>query len=118
MTKSNIVYLRHILDAIIRIEGYVEGIEYKTFVKNNLLQAGLIREIEIIGEATKRLNNKIFGTYTNIPWKNIAGMRDKLIHDYFGVDMDAVWDTIFRDIPELKKNIINIIEREKDELDE
>jgi len=112
MKKNNEVYLKHILDAISRIEEYTEGVKYEKFIKNNLIQSATIREIEIIGEAVKRLSEDFKKKYSEIPWKKIAGMRDKLIHDYFGVDIDAVWKTIKRDIPKLKSDIENILKKE------
>ncbi|MFH1096432.1 MAG: DUF86 domain-containing protein [Candidatus Desantisbacteria bacterium] len=112
MNKDYLVYLRHIMDAICRIEEYIEGINYRDFIKSNLVQAGVIREIEIIGEATKRLSDGFKEGYSDIPWKKMAGMRDKLIHDYMGVDMDAVWDTIERDIPQLREKIKGVFEKE------
>lgn len=112
MTKDNFVYLKHILDAIERIEEYIKEINQDSFLKNNLVQSAVIREIEVIGEATKRLSNEFREKYSNIPWKKIAGMRDKLIHDYFGVDIDAVWDTVEKDIPILKKEVWPVINKE------
>jgi uncharacterized protein with HEPN domain len=111
--KDNSAYLRHIQDAISRIENYIQGIGYKEFMDNHLIQDGVIRQIQIIGEATKRLSDEIKEEHPGIPWKDIMGMRDKLIHDYFGVDLDAVWDTAKQDIPALKSKLIGIIEKEK-----
>ncbi|MGB2727461.1 MAG: DUF86 domain-containing protein [Halobacteriota archaeon] len=113
MKKDDSVYLRHILDAISRIEEYTKGIEYEDFMDDHLIQDGVIRQIEIIGEATKRLSKEIRGKHSEIPWKDMAGMRDKLIHDYLGVDIDAVWDTVKRDVPTMKNKLEDIIEKEK-----
>lgn len=109
MKKDESIYLRHIMDAIGRIEEYTKDSTADGFLGNKLVQAGAIRELEIIGEAVKRLSHEFKATNPSIPWKIIAGSRDKLIHDYFGVDLPAVWDTIRRDIPELKGKIQEIL---------
>jgi len=85
------------------------GKDYKEFINSGILQDAVIRQIEIIGEASKKLSNEIKNFYLDIPWKDIAGMRDKLIHDYFGVDIDAVWETVKKDIPTIEKEIKDII---------
>ena len=111
MKKDDLVYLKHISDAISRIEEYTQGVGYEDFMDNHLIQDGVIRQIEIIGEATKRLSDEIREKYPHIPWKDIAGMGDKLIHGYFGVDLGAVWDTVEEDIPLLKSETEKIIDR-------
>lgn len=104
--RDESVYLRHILDAIVKIETYLHGIDEKAFYKNTLIQDGVIRQLEIIGEATKRLSDELRGKHADIPWQDMAGMRDKLIHDYFGVDLEKVWLTAKEDISLLKTEVM------------
>ena len=111
--KSDAVYLRHVLDAINQIQEYAKDIKYEDFKTNRLVQDATIREFEIIGEATKNLSDELREKYPDILWKDMAGMRDKLIHQYFGVDITAVWDSINDDLPPLKDKIIEILESEK-----
>jgi uncharacterized protein with HEPN domain len=106
--KDDSVFLNHILDAINQIEEYIEYLTYEEFLEKRLVQDAVIRQLEIIGEATKNLSSNATENYPQIPWKEIAGMRDKLIHVYFGVDLEEVWNTAKRDIPELKTIIETI----------
>jgi uncharacterized protein with HEPN domain len=114
MKKDAMVYLQHIMDAINRIEKYLDKVTCEEFLENELVQAAVIREIEIIGEASKRLPEDFRIKNPNMPWRKMAGMRDKLVHDYMGVDIDAVWDTVDRDIPQLKNKLISVIESEEE----
>lgn len=109
MQRDDSVYLKHIRDAILKIEGYTKKVSTASFKKDTLRQDGVIRQIEIIGEATKRLSSRIRAENEDVPWDDIAGMRDKLIHDYFGVDIEKVWLTVQNDIPTLKKKINRIL---------
>jgi len=106
MKKDDTIYLRHMLDSITTIEEYLGGVNEAKFRSTKLLQDGAIRQIEIIGEAVRHISRDLRKTYSEIPWDDIAGMRDKLIHDYFGVDLEKVWLTAREDLPPLKKQIL------------
>ncbi|GJQ22180.1 MAG: DUF86 domain-containing protein [Bacteroidia bacterium] len=105
MPRDDRVYLEHIRDAITRIEQYTKGIDESEFKREALIQDGVIRQLEIIGEAVKRLSPSFCSSHAHIPWQDIARMRDKLIHDYFGVDIEKVWLTVKEDLPPLKAEI-------------
>lgn len=109
MKKDDAVYLQHVLDAINTVEEYLKGVNEEKFKATRLLQDGTIRQIEIIGEAVKYVSKDIRKTYPETPWQDIAGMRDKLIHHYFGVDIEKVWDTAQEDLPVLKEQVIEIL---------
>ena len=112
MSRDYKAYLKDILDSIKKIEKYTNGIFFDKFSSDELVQDGVVRNLEIIGEAVKNISMSFREKYSNIPWKKIAGMRDKLIHRYFNVDVDRVWSVIVKDIPNLKKQIEEIIKRE------
>lgn len=109
MKRDDAVYLRHILDAVAKVESYLDGVERRTFDEATLIQDGVIRQIEIIGEATRYLSKDIRAEYSGVPWVDIAGMRDKLIHQYFGVDIERVWLTAKDDLPSLKAEVEAIL---------
>jgi uncharacterized protein with HEPN domain len=92
-------------DCIIKILSYTEGYDYNRFSEDDKTIDAVVRNVEIIGEATKHLSDEIKKMDSQIPWKAIAGMRDKLVHDYFGVDKRFVWNTVKDDIPFLQGKI-------------
>lgn len=105
MNKSDNIYLFHIRDSINKIIEYTHISDLESFSSNYMMQDAVIRQIEIIGEASSKLSKVCKDNNSHIPWRSIVGMRNKLIHDYFGVDIKAVWETVKTDIPDLKKNI-------------
>ena len=106
--KKDTVYIKHILDAIDKIEQYVD-IGYDDFMAHSHWQDAVIRQLEIVGEATKRVSEDLRKCYPEVPWRRIAGLRDVLIHDYMGVDLEAVWQVTQRNVPELKKNLQKVL---------
>jgi uncharacterized protein with HEPN domain len=113
MSKRNLkVYLDDILESIQQIEEYLDGVSEKEFYKDQVRQDAVLRRLEIIGEAVKQIPDGIRNNYKDVPWRKIAGMRDVIIHQYFGIMLSRVWVAIQRDLPELKMNIQEIREQE------
>ena len=110
MIKDDLAYVDHILNCIRKINEFSHGLSFKQFRTNELVQDAILRNIEIIGEASKKISQETKQTYYKIHWREISGMGDKLIHDYLGVDVDVVWKTIKEDIPALEKLISEIEE--------
>ena len=102
--KDDRLYLLHIRDAIDRIIAYTTGGK-DTFLADSKTQDAVIRNLEVIGEAVKNLSDQLKAAYTGVPWRQIAGMRDKMIHKYFGVDLELVWDAVDLDLPALKSHV-------------
>lgn len=108
--RGDQVYLRHILDAIEKIESYI-SVGRDIFLSTSHWQDAVIRQLEVIGEATKRLTRNLRSQHPEVPWRRIAGLRDVLIHDYMGVDLVAVWEITQGELPALKKHIQVILEQ-------
>lgn len=113
MKREPIIFIQHILESIEDIEEFIKGVDKDSLAKNKEKQSAIIRQIEIIGEATKNIPQNIKRKYSSIPWKEIIGTRDKLIHHYFGVDLNILWKILEKDIPKLKQEIKDIIKKEK-----
>ena len=106
--RSDLDLLEDILICMDKIHKYIDGITYDGFENDSKTQDAIIRNIEVIGEAAKQLSDDIRQKYHNVPWKEIAGTRDRLIHGYFGVNIDIIWEIVTIDIPKLKTEIEEI----------
>ncbi len=106
--KDDLVFIEHILDSINAIEKFSKNLDKEKLISNRLRQSAIVREIEIIGEAIKNVSENLKNKHREIEWKEIIGTRDKIIHHYFGVDFNIVWDIIKKDLPDLESKILKI----------
>jgi uncharacterized protein with HEPN domain len=104
------LYLKDILEAMASIKTFVEGMDFEAFRADDKTSSAVIRKLEILGEAAKKIPDEIRLSYPQVPWKEMAGMRDRLIHFYAGVDYPLVWRTIKERLPEVRLHIQKIIE--------
>ena len=112
MMKDSVIFIEHIIDCIVQIRTYTKGVSHADFMSNRMIQDAVIRNFEVIGEATKKVDETVKIKFPNIEWKKIAGMRDKLIHNYMGVDLWAVWKVVEDILPDLETDIRKILDRE------
>jgi uncharacterized protein with HEPN domain len=107
--KDNLTYIEHIRDAINKIESYIENIDFNAFSKNDMIFDAVVRELEIIGEASNNISEDFQNLYPDIPWHKVVSMRNVLIHEYFGIDSHIVWSTCQNDLITLKTIIEKIL---------
>ena len=108
--KDDRVYLAHLRDAIDRILDYTAGGKSE-FLEDTKTQDAVVRNLEILGEAAKNVSAALRQTHDNVPWRRLAGMRDKLIHEYFGVNLDIVWQVVEQELPTLRQQVDQILKQ-------
>lgn len=101
-------FISDIQEAIRRVADYTAGMSYEAFLTDLKTQDALIRNLEIIGEAAKNLSEELRENHANVPWKGMTGIRDKLIHHYFGVNLDIVWQVVTNELPQLPQPLAQI----------
>lgn len=105
-------YLADMLEALERVQQYTEGYTFDQFVNDSKTQDAVVRNLEIIGEAAKQISASIKKPYVDIPWKLLAGVRDRLIHHYFGINYEIVWRIITEELPTVAANVRKVLENE------
>lgn len=116
MKRDFTIYLKDILDSINFIEEFINAMSFDEFKKDEKTSSATVRKLEIIGEAAKHIPKEVIDANKEIPWKEMAGMRDKITHDYFGIDYNIIWNVIKNRLPDLKTKIRRVIRLKGDSL--
>ncbi len=109
MTSEDVIRLRHMLDAVSEALSFVKDKSVHDFVDNRMLTLAVIKDLEIIGEAASKLTADFREKHPEVPWIDIVGMRNRLTHGYFDVDLDLVWVTVIQDLPQLQEQLVKIL---------
>lgn len=113
MKRDHLDYIQDILDSIKEVETFIKGFDYNAFEKDRKTVNAVVRSLEVIGEAVKKVPEDVKNQHSEIPWRNMSGMRDKLIHEYFGVDEEIVWKVALEELPPLKSLFQKLLEEEQ-----
>ncbi len=111
MSLSPPEYIRHMLDEIDYILSRISNVDFDSFVRDETLKRAFVRSIEVIGEASKKLPEDIKAMQPDIEWRKVSGIRDRLIHDYFGIDYTIVWDVALNKLPELRVELYHLLKK-------
>jgi uncharacterized protein with HEPN domain len=111
--REYLLFLEDILNAIEKIERYTSDLTFEGFSQNEMAADAILRNFEVIGEAAKNVPERVRRKYPFVEWKEAIGFRNVLIHDYFGIDLEAVWDTVRKNIPSLKRNLMKVLRAEQ-----
>lgn len=114
MSRDYRAYLKDIFESVNKIEKYTKRLSFDDFEDDGLIQDAVVRNLEIIGEAAKNIPEEVKKKKSDVEWKKIAGLRDILVHAYFGIDAEVVWDIVKNKIPELKKRITELLAETED----
>lgn len=115
MSRSPIEYLRHILDEAAYLMSETQGLDKDEFMRDETRKRAFVRSLEVVGEAVKNVPDDFRQKHSHVEWRALAGMRDRLIHGYFGIDYDIVWDVVMNKVPVLRQEIEAIVQSEADE---
>ena len=107
-SRDYLLYLEDIINAIGKIENYTQNMDFHKFSKNEIVIDAVIRNFEVIGEATRNIPEDVKERYPKVEWKEVTGFRNVLIHDYFGIDVEAVWDTLQNNLQSFKEHILKV----------
>lgn len=108
MKRSNKLFVEDILESMDKIESYIENLSYDDFIDNQMVIDAVIRNLEIIGEAANNIPKDIRIKFLNIPWKRMIGLRNIVVHGYFGIDLSIIWEIITKNLPETKSALLEM----------